>query len=171
MCPDPLSFPLSFPQDYVSGFDVALFEPDIPLNVGSIARTCAITRTPLHLVGRVGFILDDRIARRAGLDYWEQAEVHIHPLWNDFIECMGSRRMFLFSTKGRRSFWEAEFMSGDVFVFGSEGSGLPEEIRMSGVGEALTIPMVRGFRSLNLSNCVAIALYEGLRQRQDKKGI
>ena len=145
-------------------FDIALFEPDIPLNTGSVARTCACTGSPLHIVGPAGFRLDDRLARRAGLDYWELAEVHIHRTWEEFREIMGGRRMWLFSTKGTKGYWNVEYLPGDVLVFGSETSGLPARILDSGAGEILRIPMEKDMRSLNLSNAVAIALYEALRQ-------
>jgi tRNA (cytidine/uridine-2'-O-)-methyltransferase len=147
-------------------YAVGLFEPEIPLNVGSIARTCACTGTPLHLIGKLGFRLDDKLARRAGLDYWPLAEVHIHKKWEDFEEAMEGRRIWYLSTKGLKSLWEAQFRAGDVLVFGSEGSGLPGEIMNSGRGEVVRIPMLEERRSLNLSNAVSIALYEALRQAE-----
>jgi tRNA (cytidine/uridine-2'-O-)-methyltransferase len=154
----------TFSHEFAGFFDVALFEPDIPLNTGSVARTCACTGSPLHIVGPAGFRLDDRLARRAGLDYWELAEVHIHRTWEEFRDKMPGKRMWLFSTKGAKAYWEVEYRPGDVLVFGSETSGLPGRILESGAGEILRIPLVEGMRSLNLSNAVAIALYEALRQ-------
>ena len=145
-------------------YEVGLYEPEIPLNFGSIARTCACTGIPLHLIGTLGFRLDDRMAKRAGLDYWQHAEVHVHRKWEDFEAEMEDRRMWFFSTKGSRSLWDAWFKKGDVLVFGSEGSGLPAWILDGGSGETVRIPMVEGRRSLNLSNAVSIALYEALRQ-------
>jgi len=165
MCPLNNRFPLRFPQEFLNGLHVALFEPEIPLNVGSIARTCAVTNTPLHLVGRVGFHLDNRLAKRAGLDYWEHADVHIHIKWSDFSAEFPDRRMLLFSTKGKTALWDVDIKPDDVMVFGSERTGLPDEILNSDCGEIVTIPMVEGFRSLNLANTVSIALYEGIRQQ------
>lgn len=144
--------------------EIALFEPEIPLNVGSIARTCACTGCPLHLVGTLGFRLDNRLAKRAGLDYWELAEVHVHKKWEDFTAEMADRRMWFFSTRGKRTFWDVEFRNGDVLVFGSERMGLPGGILGSGKGEVVRIPMLEKRRSLNLSNTVSIALYEAIRQ-------
>jgi len=143
--------------------DVALYEPEIPLNVGSIARTCACTGTPLHLVGTLGFHPDNRLARRAGLDYWEHAETHIHRTWDEFRDLMEGRRMWYFSTKGERLLWDADFRERDVLVFGSERKGLPAEILASDRSKVLRIPMSEDMRSLNLSNTVAIGLYEALR--------
>ena len=159
------TFPPRFPHSLGRHFAVALFEPEIPLNVGSIARTCACTGAPLHLVGRLGFRPDDRIAKRAGLDYWEHAEVSLHRTWEEFLESVGERRRWLLSTKGERAYWDIEFEKGDVLVFGSEGKGLPPELLQSHQGAVLTIPMVPERRSLNLSNSVAVVLYEALRQQ------
>lgn len=154
-----------FPQETGGSLNVALYEPEIPLNTGSVARTCACTGTPLHIVGTPGFRLDNRLAKRAGLDYWEHAEVHIHLTWGAFMEEVAGRKIWLFSTKGGRPYWEGEYGRGDVLVFGSERTGLPAEILESGEGEVVRIPMLEGRRSLNLSNTVAIALYEALRQQ------
>ncbi len=162
---DKSTFPPGFPHGSGTQLAIALFEPEIPLNVGSIARTCACTGVPLHLVGRLGFHLDNRLARRAGLDYWEHADVHIHRTWENFTEETGNAGMWLFSTKGEKCYWDAAYKPGDILVFGSERTGLPERILGSGCGEIVRIPMAPDFRSLNLSNTVAIALYEALRQQ------
>jgi tRNA (cytidine/uridine-2'-O-)-methyltransferase len=156
--------PLRFPPDGGKNLAVALFEPEIPLNVGSVARTCACTGVPLHLVGTLGFRLDNRLAKRGGLDYWELAEVTIHRTWGEFEDAMKGRRMWLFSTKAGCSFWDVKFEPRDIMVFGSERTGLPNSMLMERSEWAITIPMVPLRRSLNLSNSVAIALYEGLRQ-------
>ncbi len=148
----------------VHPFEIVLFEPEIPLNVGSIARTCACSGCPLHLVGTLGFRLDDRLAKRAGLDYWEHADVRVHKCWEDFKTEMDGRRMWFFSTKGRKSYWDVKFDPGDLLVFGSERTGLPGSLLESDRGVVVTIPMLENRRSLNLSNTVAIALYEALRQ-------
>jgi len=143
---------------------VALFEPDIPLNVGSIARTCACTGVPLHLIGRLGFRIDDRLAKRAGLDYWELVEHHEHRTWEEFIETVGNIRPRLFSTKGKLVYTEVDYMEGDILVFGPETSGLPDSLLDRYRENVLTIPMIQNRRSLNLSNAVAIVLYAALMQ-------
>ncbi len=156
------TFPLRFPPDLGHKLAVALHEPDIPLNAGSVARTCACTGVPLHIVGTPGFILDNKLAKRAGLDYWEHAEIAIHKTWSDFEAVMEGRRMWLFSTKGSKVFWDADFRSGDVLVFGSELAGLPESILKSRPDNVLVLPMIPDRRSLNLSNTVAAGLYHAL---------
>jgi tRNA (cytidine/uridine-2'-O-)-methyltransferase len=141
---------------------VALYEPEIPLNVGSIARTCACTGVPLHLVGRLGFRVDDREAKRAGLDYWEHVESHVHRTWDEFVADMNGRNMWFFSTKGEIHYHEIRYQTGDVLVFGSEGKGLPDELLKEHSNNVLTIPMIDGRRSLNLSNAVAVVTYRVL---------
>ena len=158
------TFPQRFPQGYGERLAVALFEPEIPLNAGSVARTCACTDVPLHLVGTLGFRLDDRLARRGGLDYWEHARVTVHRTWDEFQLSMSGSRMWLFSTKGQKVYWDIEYRPGDMLVFGPERTGLPENLLARFPDSVLTIPMVAGRRSLNLSNAVAIAVYEALRQ-------
>ena len=164
MSPQDSTFSPRFPQGSGDRLAVALYEPEIPLNVGSVARTCACTGVPLHLVGTLGFRLDNRLARRAGLDYWELAHVHVHQTWEDFREQTGGRRKWFFSTSGGVSFWEASFQINDVLVFGSERTGLPDDLLGGHRSEVLAIPMMPERRSLNLSNAVAVALYEALRQ-------
>jgi tRNA (cytidine/uridine-2'-O-)-methyltransferase len=164
MAQEDSTFPQVFPQADISTLAIALYQPEIPLNVGSIARTCAVTGVPLHLVGTLGFRLDNRLAKRAGLDYWEHATVEVHRTWEEFIEWKGSRRTWLFSTKGKRPYWDVEYTPGDVLVFGSERTGLPGKILGDNMEEVLTIPMLPDFRSLNLSNAVSIAVYEAVRQ-------
>ena len=156
--------PLRFSQAIGRSFAVALFEPEIPLNVGSVARTCACTGAVLHLVGTLGFRLDDRLARRGGLDYWEHAEVAIHRTWAEFESAMSNRRIWLFSTKGNKAYWDIKYEPGDVLVFGSERTGLPGTILASDPDRTLRIPMAPNRRSLNVSNAVAVVLYEALRQ-------
>ncbi|HDS29972.1 MAG TPA: tRNA (cytidine(34)-2'-O)-methyltransferase, partial [Firmicutes bacterium] len=149
-----------FPLELGRRYAVALYEPCIPLNVGSVARTCACTGVPLHIVGTPGFILDSRLAKRAGLDYWEHVELEIHRTWEEFEEKMVGRRMWLFSTKGDNLLWDAEFKGGDILVFGSETEGLPDRILGTRPDNVLRIPMVDGRRSLNLSNAVTVAVYD-----------
>jgi tRNA (cytidine/uridine-2'-O-)-methyltransferase len=163
------TFPHRFPPGYGRDLGVALHEPEIPLNVGSVARTCACTDIPLHLVGTLGFRLDSRLARRGGLDYWEHADVSVHRTWEEFESAMEGRRLLLFSTKGTRAYWDNEYSSGDIFVFGCERTGLPERLLEARPESVLTIPMVEGRRSLNVSNAVAVVVYEALRQLELKQ--
>jgi tRNA (cytidine/uridine-2'-O-)-methyltransferase len=146
-------------------FNIVLIEPEIPPNTGNIARLCAATGTVLHLVGRLGFSLDDRYLKRAGLDYWEFVDLR---QWADFETLQASvpaGRFFYLSTKVARSFLEARFKPGDYIVFGKETKGLPEEYLRANPETSLTIPMPsEKVRSLNLSTSAGIVLYEALRQ-------
>jgi len=143
---------------------VALVEPEIPQNTGSVARLCAATGTPLHLVGRLGFSLEDRYLKRAGLDYWPFVDLHVHDGWCGFSEQIASARCFAFSSHGDSSYTEIAFREDDVLVFGGESRGLPDVVRAD-LAPLHRIPMPgAGVRSLNLANAVAIVLYEALRQ-------
>lgn len=145
-------------------FDVVLFRPEIPPNAGNVIRLCANTGCRLHLVEPLGFSLDDRQLRRAGLDYHELACITVHPGWDVCERSLGPRR-FALSTRGGVSLTEARFRPGDAFVFGPETAGLPEEMLAAFPQEArIRIPMVPGNRSLNLSNAVAVTVYEAWRQ-------
>jgi tRNA (cytidine/uridine-2'-O-)-methyltransferase len=150
---------------------VALVEPEIPQNTGNIARLCAATRTPLHIVGVTGFRMDDRAVRRAGLDYWKEVSITRH---RDLDTLQGSAppaRLVYFSTKGERSLWDYKFEIDDFLVFGPETRGLPEPLLKENWERCVTIPMLnRNVRSLNLANAVSIALYEALRQLQTSRG-
>lgn len=146
-------------------FHVALVEPDIPPNTGNIARLCAATGTPLHLVEPLGFRLTDAAVRRAGLDYWESVELHRHRDLDDLLEAVRPERFYLFSTKGNTPYVQAAFRPGDLLIFGCETRGLSEELLKQHADRVLTIPMLAGkVRSLNLANAVSIVLYEALRQ-------
>lgn len=146
---------------------VALFEPEIPQNTGNIARLCAATRTPLHIVGAAGFRLDDRAVRRAGLDYWPEVTLHRHHDLTALREFSPGATYLYFSTKGERPYFEWSFSADDCLVFGSESRGLPAELLRANWDKCLTIPMLNPkVRSLNLANSVAIVLYEALRQTQ-----
>jgi len=151
-----------------ASFAVVLVHPEIPGNTGNVIRLTANTGTELHLVEPLGFRMDDRDLRRAGLDYHEYATVSVH---RDYATCRatlergGPRRWFAFTTVGASSLYDARFEPGDVLVFGCETSGLPPEIAAAFGGDAcLRIPMRPGIRSLNLSNAVAVAVYEAWRQ-------
>ena len=145
--------------------NVALVEPEIPQNTGNIARLCAATNTPLHIVGATGFRLDDRAVRRAGLDYWSEVTLHRHHHLEQLQNFLAGARLIYFSTKAERSYYEWSFAGNDCLVFGRETRGLPEDLLRLNWDRCLTIPMLnRNVRSLNLANSVAIALYEALRQ-------
>ena len=147
---------------------VVLVRPEIPGNTGNVIRLAANTGSELHLVEPLGFRLDDRELRRAGLDYHEYARVSVH---RDFAACRAAldaasaRRWFAFTTQGTRSLYEARFGAGDVLVFGRETAGLPDDVLAAfGADARLRIPMQPGMRSLNLSNAVAVAVFEAWRQ-------
>ena len=147
---------------------VVLFEPEIPPNTGNIIRLCANTGYPLHLVQPLGFPLEDSKLKRAGLDYHEFARVHVHQNYSaclDFLKEAGAGRIFACSTKGRKIYSNVAFNAGDVLLFGPESRGLPAEIRESlPSDQVITIPMKPDSRSLNLSNSVAVMVYESWRQ-------
>ena len=146
-------------------FDVVLFQPEIPPNTGNVIRLCANTGCRLHLVGPLGFRMDDRDLRRAGLDYREYAQVRVHPGWAACCAALAGQRMFAFSTRAAQRFDRVAYARGDVMVFGAETSGLPAEVLESfAAGQRLRLPMVPGNRSLNLSNAVAVAVFEAWRQ-------
>jgi len=150
-------------------FQLVLVRPEIPPNTGNIARLCAATGTPLHLVGPMGFRLSDKSVRRAGLDYWDAVELHAHGDWDDFRQAvpLSADRVHLFSTSGTRSLFDAHFRAGDVLIFGSESIGLPDPLLREFPDRILGIPMCSAdVRSLNLSTSAGIALYEALRQQQ-----
>ncbi len=146
-------------------FQVALFEPEIPPNSGNIIRLCANTGSSLHLIEPLGFSLEDRALKRAGLDYHEFATIKTHANYLAFTETMGDARIFALSTHAHNNLFEQHFEAGDVFLFGPETRGLPMEIRDSiNPQHLLRIPMVASSRSLNLSNAVAVVIYEAWRQ-------
>lgn len=146
-------------------FNIVLIEPEIPPNTGNIARLCAATGAVLHLVGKLGFSIDDRYLKRAGLDYWEFVTLR---QWPDLATLQASApegRFFYLSTKVARSYLQAGFRPGDFIVFGKETKGLPEELLEANPETSITIPMPAGaVRSLNLSTSAGIVLYEALRQ-------
>jgi tRNA (cytidine/uridine-2'-O-)-methyltransferase len=145
---------------------IVLVEPEIPPNTGNIARTCAATGSVLHLVKPLGFFIDDKTVRRAGLDYWPYVKLEVHESLDDFMQKYESRRMFLATTKGGSLYTEAQFRDEDMILFGKETAGLPRDFIKSRESEAIRIPMVAetALRSLNLSNSVNIILFEALRQ-------
>jgi tRNA (cytidine/uridine-2'-O-)-methyltransferase len=143
---------------------IALIEPEIPPNTGSIARLCAATQTPLHLVGRLGFTIDDRQLKRAGLDYWPYVPLTRHESWEALRAALPGRRLG-FSARATEPYTDIRFRDDDVLVFGGETRGLPAAIRDELAPALYRIPIASPHvRSLNLANAVSIVLYEGLRQ-------
>ncbi|MDQ2928099.1 MAG: tRNA (uridine(34)/cytosine(34)/5-carboxymethylaminomethyluridine(34)-2'-O)-methyltransferase TrmL [Caldimonas sp.] len=148
-------------------FHIVLVEPEIPPNTGNIIRLAANTGTQLHLVEPLGFSMEDRLLRRAGLDYHELAEVRRHLSWSAFVAAMqpDPARLFAFTTRGQAPFADVSWRAGDWLVFGSETAGLPDPIRKSiPPSQQVRLPMRPGQRSLNLSNAVAVAVFEAWRQ-------
>lgn len=147
-------------------FHVVLFRPEIPPNTGNAIRLCANAGCDLHLIEPLGFELDDARLRRAGLDYHEWTRVQVHLSLESFLDAVAPARLFALSTSGSRSVFDAAFRPGDAFLFGQETRGLPAEV-MAKVGEKnlLRLPMTPGVRSINLSNAVAITVYEAWRQQ------
>lgn len=146
-------------------FHIVLFEPEIPPNTGNIIRLCANTGSRLHLIEPLGFELDDKRLRRAGLDYDEFAELQTHSSFNEFMFKTRPERMFGLTTHGKGSFYDVQYKPGDAFIFGPETRGLPNDIRQAlGNDFLLRIPMQKNSRSLNLSNSAAIVIYEAWRQ-------
>ena len=145
--------------------NVVLVEPEIPPNTGNIGRLCLATGTHLHLVKPLGFSINDRELKRAGLDYWKEVKVSV---WDSFAQLQAAQstgaRYFYLTTKARRIYWEAQFRDGDFLVFGRETKGLPEPLLAANPDALLTIPMAPQTRSLNLATSVGIVLYEGVRQ-------
>ena len=146
-------------------FDIVLYQPEIPPNAGNVIRLAANTGARLHLVAPLGFSMDDRQLKRAGLDYHEFASVRVHAGWQACLGVLSGRRIYALTTRGSRSVYEERFLENDVFVFGSETAGLPGEILDQFKPEArLRLPMRPGNRSLNLSNAVAVTVFEAWRQ-------
>ncbi len=155
-------------------FNIVLVEPEIPQNTGNIARTCAATGCRLHLVKPLGFEVSDKYLKRAGLDYWQYVDIKY---WENFEELQAAfpqGRFFYFTTKALNCYTDIEYTDGDFLVFGKETKGLPEELLKANPHSCVRIPMMGELRSLNLSNSVAIAVYEGFRQSgfesMNKKG-
>jgi len=150
---------------------VVLLEPEIPPNTGNIARLCHATGSRLHLIEPLGFSLDEKALRRAGMDYWHECDVHQWPDWSTFHAAHPGARMHLFTTKAEHGLWDAAFTDGDFLVFGRESRGLPESLLRSSPKSCVRIPMLERTRSLNLACSAGIALYEALRQSGWNPGI
>ncbi len=146
-------------------FQIVLLEPEIPPNTGNIGRLCLSTASVLHLIEPLGFSLEDKLLKRAGLDYWEQVQVRRWPNWRAFRAAQAaSARLWFLTTKSERPYWDVSFEAHDYLVFGRETRGLPESLLAENTESCLTIPMAPATRSLNLATAVGIVLYEGVRQ-------
>lgn len=145
-------------------FNVVLYEPEIPQNTGNIARLCACTGANLYLIGKLGFSLSSKYTKRAGLDYWDSVNIQkvdtLEQLQSEFKDAT----FYYLTTKSKKSFFDVKFKEGDFLVFGPETRGLPEDLLCKNEETAITIPMLEGQRSLNLSNSVSIVVYEAIRQ-------
>jgi len=145
-------------------FNVVLYEPEIPQNTGNIARLCACTSANLFLVGKLGFSLSDKYTKRAGLDYWDSVNVQKIDLLEQLQAENKNATFYYLTTKSEKSYFDVKFKEGDFLVFGPETRGLPEDLLNANKDTAVTIPMLEGQRSLNLSNSVSIVVYEAIRQ-------
>lgn len=144
--------------------NIVLFEPEIPANTGNIGRTCVATGTKLHLIEPLGFRLDEKEIRRAGLDYWKDLDVTIYRDYEDFIMKNPDAKLYMATTKAVHVYTEVTYEPDCFLVFGKESAGIPEEILLEHKETSIRIPMIGEIRSLNLSNSVAVVLYEALRQ-------
>jgi tRNA (cytidine/uridine-2'-O-)-methyltransferase len=144
--------------------EIALYEPEIPGNAGNVARLCAATGAPLHLIGRLGFSFTHPKAKRAVMDYWNHLRWTHHLAYGDFRAEMEGRRVWCFTARAGAELWDAAFAPGDVLLYGPESRGLPDDVVAAAGTRAVRIPMIREARSLNLGNAVAVGLYEALRQ-------
>ena len=155
--------------------NIVLYEPEIPANTGNIGRTCVATGSRLHLIEPMGFIINDKTLKRAGMDYWDELDVTIYDDWNDFMARNdnvnigsndGDANIYMATTKARQVYSDVRYYDGDYIMFGKESGGIPEELLVQNSGKCVRIPMAVDTRSLNLSNSVAIILYEALRQQE-----
>ncbi len=146
--------------------NIVLFQPEIPANTGNIGRTCVATDTKLHLIEPLGFRLNEKEIKRAGMDYWEHLDVTRYINFDDFLKKNKNARIWMATTKAKRVYTEVSYGPDDYIMFGKESAGIPEEILVENEETCIRIPMLEKIRSLNLSNSVAIVLYEALRQNQ-----
>lgn len=146
--------------------NIVLYEPEIPANTGNIGRTCVATGTKLHLIEPLGFSLSEKALKRAGMDYWSQLEVERYVNYEDFVQRNPGAKIYMATTKAKKIYSEASYEPDCYIMFGKESAGIPEEILVEHPEECVRIPMIGETRSLNLSNSVAIVLYEALRQNQ-----
>jgi len=144
--------------------NIVLYEPEIPANTGNIGRTCVATGTKLHLIEPLGFRLDEKEIKRAGLDYWKDLEVITYPNFTDFLDKNPGAKIYMATTKAPNVYTEVSYEPDCYIMFGKESAGIPEEILVHNKENSIRIPMIGEIRSLNLSNSVSIVLYEALRQ-------
>ena len=144
--------------------NIVLFEPEIPANTGNIGRTCVATGTKLHLIKPLGFSIDEKAVRRAGLDYWQYLDLEVYENYEDFCTKNPDAKVYYATTKGKNVYTDVKYEPDCFLMFGKESAGIPEEILVKHPDEAVRIPMIGDIRSLNLGNSVAIVLYEALRQ-------
>lgn len=150
---------------------IVLVEPEIPGNTGNIARLCAATGCKLHLVRPLGFSVDDKYLKRAGLDYWNLVDISYYNSIDEVLEKFKDNTKFLLTTKAHKRYTDVKYDSESLLIFGKETAGLPEKLRLAYVDSCVRIPMIAEARSLNLSNSVAIVAYEALRQQDDFAGL
>ncbi len=144
--------------------NIVLFQPEIPANTGNIGRTCVATGTKLHLIEPFGFLLNDKTIKRAGMDYWEHLDVTRYMNFAEFLEKNPNAKIFMATTKAKHVYTDVEYDEDCYIMFGKESAGIPEEILVENEENCIRIPMLEQIRSLNLSNSVAVVLYEALRQ-------
>ena len=145
--------------------NIILHEPEIPANTGNIGRTCVATGTSLHLIKPLGFDISDKAVRRSGLDYWKFLDLHVYENFEDFKIKNPAAKIFMATTKAKKAYTEIRYKENDFIMFGKESAGIPEEILLDYETTSVRIPMIGEIRSLNLSNSVAVMLYEALRQQ------
>lgn len=145
--------------------NIILHEPEIPANTGNIGRTCVATGTSLHLIKPLGFDISDKAVRRSGLDYWKFLDLHVYENFEDFKIKNPTAKIFMATTKAKKAYTEIRYKENDFIMFGKESAGIPEEILLDYETTSVRIPMIGEIRSLNLSNSVAVMLYEALRQQ------
>jgi len=145
--------------------NIVLHQPEIPANTGNIGRTCVATGTILHLIEPLGFRLDEKSIKRAGMDYWDKLDVRRYINYDDFLSKNPGAKIWMATTKAKKCYTDVEFGPDDFIMFGKESGGIPEEILVDNEDTCIRIPMLDNIRSLNLSNSVAIVLYESLRQQ------
>ena len=144
--------------------NIVLLEPEIPMNTGNIGRTCVATGTALHLIKPLGFDIDDKAVRRAGLDYWKDLNLKCYDNFDDFVEKNPNAVIYMATTKAKKSYADIRYQNDCFIMFGKESAGIPEEILLKYRENCIRIPMLEKYRSLNLSNSAAVILYEALRQ-------
>ena len=144
--------------------NIVLYSPEIPQNTGNISRTCAVTGASLHIIRPIGFEISDRTLKRAGLDYWDKLDVTYYDSYEDFLSKNTDARLYFFTAKGKRCYTDIDYPDNTYLVFGKESTGLPDDLVIENADMTVRIPMINDVRCLNLSNSVAIAVYEVLRQ-------